>query len=416
MWLANFTKGRKMMSATHKKLLLLLFISIIFLSGCWDRKEINQIGFAVGLGIDKDGDNYQIITQMALPSLLEGGGGGDEPPVWVVGGKGRTVFEAIRDVNTRSARRPFWGHLNVIVIGEEVAKDGLIPVIDLLSRGQELRRSNYIVIAQGKARDILEAQPKLESINAIFISQLIENRTGQSVAPAVTINDLLITLSSSGIESVLPRISALEQESFLPPKKEEGGDSPEGEEKPKEILELRGTGIFKNDKLIDWMDEETTRGYLWVRGQVRGGIIVVENPSEPGANISLEIKSNKSKITPRVENGKIAIDINISSTFNLVENAGFVSVESKATMQDLRQRASEAIRKEVNKAIKKAQENKTDILGLGEHVRVQYPGMWREIQWSELFHTVEIRVNTEAVIQEAAMTLKPVTPPSQRSK
>jgi len=402
--------------SAHKKFFLLLLISIIFLSGCWDRKEINQIGFAVGLGIDKDGNNYQITTQMALPALLEGGGGGDEPPVWVVGGKGRTIFEAIRDVNTRSARRPFWGHLNVIVIGEEVAKDGLIPVIDLLSRGQELRRSNYIVVAQGKARDILEAQPKLESINAIFISHLIENRTGQSVAPAVTVNDLLVTLSSSGIESVLPRISALGQESFLPPKKEESGDSQEGEKKPKGILELRGAGIFKNDKLIDWMDEETTRGYLWVRGQVKGGIVVVESPSEPGTNISLEIKSNKSKITPRVEKGKIAIDIYISSTLNLVENAGFVSLESENDIQDLRQRTSEAIRKEINKAIEKAQENQADFLGLGEHVRVQYPDMWRELQWSEVLQTMEISVYTEAVIQQAAMTLKPVTPPSQRSK
>lgn len=204
-----------------KKLSFVFAVLIsLLLAGCWDKKEINEIGFTVGLGIDKDGDDYQITTQIALPALLEGSGGGEEPPVWVVSGKGRTIFEAIRDVNTRSARKPFWGHLNVIVLGEEVAKEGLIPVLDLLSRGQELRRSNYVVLAQGKARDILEAQPKLESINAIYISHLVENRIGQSVAPAVTINDLLITLSTSGKENVLPRITALEQESFRPPPKE----------------------------------------------------------------------------------------------------------------------------------------------------------------------------------------------------
>lgn len=401
----------------HKKYFLFFVVMAIFLfPGCWDRKEINQIGFAVGLGIDKDGEDYQITTQMALPALLEGGGGGNEPPVWVVGGKGRTIFEAIRDVNTRSARRPFWGHLNVVVLGEDVAKDGLIPVLDLLSRGRELRRSNYILVSQGKARDILEAQPKLESINAIFISNLIENRSGQSVAPAVTLNDLLISLSSSGMESVLPRISALDQESFLPPKKGEGGEPNEKGEKPKEIVELRGAGIFRGDKLVDWMDEETTRGYLWVRKKVQGGIVVVDSPAEPGAKISLEIKSNKSKITPKVENGEVTIDIHLESTLNFVENSGIVNIEKGNIMEDLSQRASEAINKEVTKAIGKAQENKTDFLGIGEVVRVQYPETWREIKWSEVFPKVDIDVNTDAVIQKAAMTLSPITPPAKRSK
>lgn len=398
----------------HKRYLLLLALLIsLLLSGCWDKNEINQIGFTVGLGIDKDGEHYQITTQMALPALLEGGGGGEEPPVWVVSGKGRTIFEAIRDVNTRSARRPFWGHLNVIVFGEEVAKDGLIPVLDLLSRGQELRRSNYVVVAQGKARDILEAQPKLESINAIYISHLIENRTGQSVALAVTVNDLLLTLSSSGKENVLPRIKALDQESFLPPPKK-NGDPKEQEEKPKEILELRGSGVFKGDKLIGWLDEETTRGYLWVRGKVEGGIIVVESPSEPNAFISLEIKSNKSKITPRLENGKIIVDLDVFSSLNLVENTGTMSVEQEKTIRDLSQVAGEAINKEIQKAIIKAREIKSDFLGIGEHVKVEYPEVWEKTEWSEVLPTVEINVKVYADIQEEAMTLKPLTTPFKR--
>ncbi|MFZ5942768.1 MAG: Ger(x)C family spore germination protein [Bacillota bacterium] len=391
-----------------RSLFAMLFLITIILSGCWDRQEINQIGFAVGLGIDKDGEDYVVTTQLALPSMLEGGGGGEEPPVWVVGGKGRTIFEAIRDVNTRSARRPFWGHLNVIVIGEDVAKDGLIPVIDLLSRGRELRRSNYIVIAEGKARDILQAAPKLESINAIFISQLIENRTGQSVAPGVTLNDLLITLDSPGREPVLPKISALEQESFMPPKKEKEAPEEGKEEKPKEILELRGSGIFKKDKLLGWMDEETTRGYLWSRGEVQGGILVVKNPLQPKGNISLEIKSNKSSISPAYSNGEITIGIKVESSLNLVENTGSVGVDRREHIKRVSREAAEAIRKEVNKAIEKAQEKETDILGLGERVRTSLPHVWEQMEWSEIFPRIDVIVEVHTTVQEAAMTLKPV--------
>lgn len=407
------------MSGSKRLLILIMLCFSLLTAGCWDRKEINQIGFAVGLGIDKEKDNYLITTQMALPSLLEGGGGGEEAPVWVVGGKGKTIFQAIRDVNTRSARKPFWGHLNVIVIGEEVAKDGILPVLDLLSRGRELRRLNYVVIAKGKARDILEAEPKLESINAIFIRDLIENRKGQSVAPAVTLNDLMLSLSTAGKESVLPKIEALEQESFAPPKKSEGAPQEEGkggEEKPKQILELRGAGIFKEDKLVNWLDEEATRGFLWVVEQVAGGIIVVRSPVETDREVSLEIMSNKSLIIPQVEGGNIKIKFQVLSTLNLVENTGVVSLETSKLIKKLKQRASSSIKKEITKAIKIAQASETDIFGIGERLRTQYPAVWKNIEWSEIFPGVDIEIEVKVNIEEANMTLKPVTPPKQRRK
>ncbi|MFZ7102269.1 MAG: Ger(x)C family spore germination protein [Peptococcaceae bacterium] len=409
------------MPAGKDKLTFFMIIVMLggsLLAGCWDRKEINSIGFAVGLGIDKDGESYQVTTQLALPSMLVGDSGGPEAPVWVVGGQGRTIFEAIRDVNTRSARKPFWGHLNVIVIGEEVAKEGIIPVLDLLSRGQELRRSNYIVVAKGKGRDILEAEPKLESINAIFISSLIENRTGQSVAPAVTLNDLLVCLSTAGTECVLPQIAALEQESYLPPKEaaEPAAGPEEGAEKPKQILELRGGGIFKGDKLVEWMDEETTRGYLWAKGQVKGGIIVVENPLQPGSNISLEIKKNAGEIATNFNNVPHEITINVTAAFNLVENSGIVGLEEAGRIDELNKRAAEAVRKEITKAIVLAQDNKADIFGIGEQVKARHPQIWKQVKWSEIFPNLEIKVNVEAETQEAAMTINPISPPSQRSK
>ncbi|NLT94510.1 MAG: hypothetical protein GXW85_03075 [Clostridia bacterium] len=213
----------------------------------------------------------------------------------------------------------------------------------------------------------------------------------------------------------MPRIKALDQESFLPPAKEKE-TSKEGEEKPKEILEMRGSGFFKGDKLIGWLDEETTRGYLWVRGEVKGGVVVVENPVDPNAFISLEIKSSKSKIIPRIDKENIQIDINVSSSLNLVENAGSINVENEKTIRDLQQRAAEAIKKEIQKAVIKAQETKSDFLGMGEVVRALYPKVWEGLNWSEEVPFVDINIDVQVDVEEAAMTLGPVMLPSQRLK
>lgn len=397
---------------------MVILLSILLSGGCWNKQEINQIGFAVGLGIDKSQDQYQVTTQMALPGMLADGGG-EGPPVWVVSGQGRTIFEAVRDINTRSARKPFWGHLNVIVISEEVAKEGLTEIIDFFSRGRELRRLNQIVIAKGKAREILEAEPKLESINAVFIKNLIGNRNGQSLAPETTLNDLMSSMTTAGRDPIIPKIEAKAKEKHAEQEEDKKGNEPSGgetkeEDKPKEILELRGAGIFKNNKLVDWLNEKETRGYLWIVGQVGSGIIVIDSPRENAKLISLEIQTAKSQI--KVSGHEPVIRIEVETELKLVEQQGIVSVERPEIMQEVTDRANEVIGKEIKAALQKAQENNSDIFGIGEKVHSLLPQVWDRVTWSEIFPNIPIDVKVNAKVNVGTMTLQPLTPPSQRAK
>jgi len=106
----------------------------------------------------------------------------------------------------------------------------------------------------------------------------------------------------------------------------------------------------------------------------------------------------------------------VLSTLNLVENTGVVSLETSKLIKKLKQRASSSIKKEITKAIKIAQASETDIFGIGERLRTQYPAVWKNIEWSEIFPGVDIEIEVKVNIEEANMTLKPVTPPKQRRK
>lgn len=60
---------------------LMLLLCTIFIAGCWDRKEINDIAFVIGIAVDKEQDNYRSSLQIALPGQSgstgsSGGGGG----------------------------------------------------------------------------------------------------------------------------------------------------------------------------------------------------------------------------------------------------------------------------------------------------------------------------------------------------
>src|SRR5690625_7360160 len=84
-----------------QRLLLLLFATV-FLTGCWGRNEVEDLGFVLGIGIDKAGDensdHLRLTVAVAIPQALAGGGGevgaggqGDGPGVLVRFGWGCQV-------------------------------------------------------------------------------------------------------------------------------------------------------------------------------------------------------------------------------------------------------------------------------------------------------------------------------------
>ena len=66
-----------------------------------------------------------------------------------VQGTGNNIHEAFRDITLKFDRRLFISHNKVIIIGEELAKRGLVKHMDQLFRNNEQRETTYILIAKG---------------------------------------------------------------------------------------------------------------------------------------------------------------------------------------------------------------------------------------------------------------------------
>jgi len=109
--------------------LLIAFFSLFLMTGCWDYVEINKIDIVVGVAIDKDLETnlYHLTAE-----LVDIGGSGKESKLMPkrVEGTGRTMFEAIRNMIKVSGKRLYWSHAKVVVISQDVAKDGIYPIIE----------------------------------------------------------------------------------------------------------------------------------------------------------------------------------------------------------------------------------------------------------------------------------------------
>ena len=134
-------------------LISLIICFLFFSSGCWDKKEIEEQAFVIGLALDKGNkqDNNIIVTfQIALPQAFVAEAQSDEP-FWNISMEAANITEAEYQLAKEMNQIPNLEHCQVILIGEELAREGLNEYLDFLIRTHEVRRMINIGIVQGNA-------------------------------------------------------------------------------------------------------------------------------------------------------------------------------------------------------------------------------------------------------------------------
>jgi len=377
---------------------VVMALNMIFLSGCWDTRELNELGLVMAVGVDKkkDGEYFTVTAQIAKPSSAAGQGGksgGGDQPVWVGSADGNTIFEAIRNLAKFSSRRIMWAHNNVIIIGESLAEDDITPVIDFFTGNHELRMKTWVAIAHGDARPYIFTKTGIENIPAMSIAELF--RYHELAAESVG-TDMVHLFRDYKSESMQPLVSAVNM-----PK----GNEAQSNTGPQ--IELEGAAVFKGSKLVGWISPEEARGLAWVRNEMSNAIIALNNVGKEKQKISLELKDTKVKLSADMSGEIPSITIDIKGKGDITE----IDFPTEMSMDELKasteKEAVDIIRKEIKLAVDKVQkEFKSDVLGFGRIVHIEDKEEWYkrlDSIWEEIYPQVAVNINVSINIQSAAL-------------
>lgn len=387
------------------------FLSIVLLflllPGCLGKEEIDDLAMVMAVGVDKaENDNFLITTQVARPGDIRGmggGGGGTGEPIWTATGEGPTIFSAIRNLARFSSRRVYWGHNRIIIVSEEVAKDGIVDIIDFFTRNNELRMKTWIVVTDKKASEIIATKSGLETIPGNSIDSLF--RYSAIVAEAPRSNVMSLTASYMG-EHVQPYLA-------LVTLRDRGVD----EKKPQEFgsipqVELSGTAIFEGDKMVGKLSTRESRGFLWFTETIDDAIIPVHCPDEEGP-VSIELRDNSFQLTPKYSKGKVSFEAKILSVAHLVELGCPTNLEHSEIMKKLEVQVEDYLKEDVEMMLQKLQkEYKVDAIRLGRMFQAKYPQHWNRIKddWTEMFPDVEVKVTVSVDINNPQLLENPTRP------
>ncbi|WP_282942930.1 Ger(x)C family spore germination protein [Paenibacillus sp. RC67] len=381
----------------RKPLMILLLCIIPIVTGCWNRRELNDLAIAMGMGIDKQGEQYKVSVQVVVPSEIAAKKGQATSPVVLYSAVGDSVFEAVRKMTTESPRKIYISHLRILILGEALAREGIGKSLEFLTRDSDARTDFYIAVAKkSNAEDVLKVLTSLESIPANTLYNSLET-SQKAWAPTVsiTMDELIAALTSESKSPVLTGI-------LVHGDPDKGGSSKSVQNiKTPVHLQYTNLSVFRKDKLIGWLNEQESKGYNYIMDHVNSTAAVIPCPG--GGKVTLEVIRSKTKVKGKVINQKPQIEINIRGEVNVNEVGCQIDLTKPRTIGELESIGEKRVKEVVFAAIQAAkQKYKIDIFGFGEAIRRSNPKAWKKLSrdWERHFKDLEVIVNVDASIRQ----------------
>ncbi|NLM59784.1 MAG: Ger(x)C family spore germination protein [Clostridium sp.] len=389
----------------NRLLLIILVCQILLLSGCWSSHEVNTLGITVCIGIDKTENGYLVSMQILNPATIASDKSARESPIVIYSVEVSNMAEVTGKIMLQLSRKINNAHLRLVVFGEDVAKEGIENILDYLARNHEFRTDYYFAVAKNStAKEILgiltpiETVPGVDMYNSIKISE-----EEWASLKSMRIIELINSIMADGKNPVLTGIE-IEKNNKIDSNTTAVLERTDGYS----LLKLSDSGAFNKDKLIGWLDENESKGYNYITGNVKR---TLEDAQIDEAKITSTIMKAKSDTKVHLSENEPSIEVKIKIEQNIASIEGKFEISSKEQKRLLDEMFAVEIKSLCEKALNKAQkELKTDIFGFGETIHRKYPKMWKKMKdnWDDIFPNLPVNITVEVDTKQLGGIGKPL--------
>lgn len=369
------------------KLVLTLILCVVLLAGCWDKVEIEDRLFVLGIGVDKakeeekiqPTDRYVInFVSPIVAALKKGGGGGDTFSTY------KTVSSiftfGLNQMYEKMDKKLSFQHTRILIFGEDLLKDeGLFKeVLDAVGRSHEFHRNMYVFVVVGRSEEVFKLKPKYTSLLAMYISGIAENNLYQSSIYKMPAYQMYDNLTNFDGDTVIPSLRV-----------------------SKEEAKVSGVGIIKNYKLIGYLDDKDSETLNWLNNSANGGIIQAKHN---GIEIPYNYNDfNTRLVLDKVEGDKIYLTYNMEAEGSVEEYIWGENLMEQKLLDTLEKGLEKTIEERSKSVIDKLKNDfKVDLIGVESYLRKHHSPIYKPIEKDyEGFFTnnIVIKINAKVSIR-----------------
>lgn len=310
------------------------------------------------LGVTKDEeDQYILYLQVPIPLR-------DSISTQIVKGKGNTINHAIDSISADMESSVDLLHVKVIVIEKKLAEEGVKDFISSIMRSREISPKALVTISEDDLDSFFEKMKNSTEPEGTSLYDYFEKNAGWSPQIAQTrVWQLYRSIHSYTRDVPIPLLKA--------------GKST--------LVNLIGSAVIKNGKMVEQMNPDETLLYNAFEGQSTSGKIeVMDTASVMILNNKLLYDSSLIGETPHL---KCTLKLKVM----ILETIG------NPTLDEIRKDLNKMMTDRFNHLFAKLQESEADILGLGQYFRRQIPRNelkhWRSKYYPDLL--IDFKVQTD---------------------
>ncbi len=377
-----------------------LILLLPLLSGCYNYRELNELGITTAVSIDYKDNNFYVIAEVINPIKQQDASSSNNSPFVNYNSSSSSLQDAFRKVVLESPRQLYAAQLEIIVLSEEVVNNHLEEVLEYFARDPEARTEIKIIVA--KTEDSTKAITLQTLLTSLSSSNIINSLDLQSkvlgMAYPVTLNELLNMYIDPYLEVVLPSMTLY-------------GNYEIGDEKenittssPKAIVKIDGSTITKDNKILGYLDLEESKILNLINGKLKETIIkmnyydgyIIFEPNRIKVSRELDIKNN-------------IIKINISGYSKTKEIQSNINVKDPKEVEKLNKALNMELEKKITDTFNSIREKYgTDVFGFQElYYRTNYKYFKENCtNWYEdIYPKIKLEVKANVRLYEKGSTL-----------
>lgn len=377
-----------------------LILLLPLLSGCYNYRELNELGITTAVSIDYKDNNFYVIAEVINPIKQQDASSSNNSPFVNYNSSSSSLQDAFRKVVLESPRQLYAAQLEIIVLSEEVVNNHLEEVLEYFARDPEARTEIKIIVA--KTEDSTKAITLQTLLTSLSSSNIIKSLDLQSkvlgMSYPVTLNELLNMYIDPYLEVVLPSMTLY-------------GNYEIGDEKenittssPKAIVKINGSTITKDNKILGYLDLEESKILNLINGKLKETIIkmnyydgyIIFEPNRIKVSRELDIKNN-------------IIKINISGYSKTKEIQSNIDLKDPKEVEKLNKALNMELEKKITDTFNSIREKyDTDVFGFQElYYRTNYKYFKENCtNWYEdIYPKIKLEVKANVRLYEKGSTL-----------
>ncbi|MFF2015288.1 Ger(x)C family spore germination protein [Paenibacillus sp. NPDC058177] len=371
-----------------KRVKWITFLVFLILCGCWDRTEINDLAFVTGTSLDLSEDGNLVCSlQIAIPISTEAGNNVDnKKKFFIITAEGRSGNEILQKLQKKISRTLFFSHRSIIFISERLAAHGINDALDIFTHDPRNRLKTYIMIVKGEeGRKILQMEYPLNQLTIEAVKEI--GLSGEDLA--ITLLDFFILSSSEGVNPVAGGIE----------------EDTQSKNEKSQSFNLTGAGVFKDFKLLGFLNQKETLGLMWLTDKLKSSRITASLPEYNG-EVGVRLIHTTRKIILQAVDDTVKFKVHLEGQGNLFENNTGLNINEPKDLKLIKTAIEDTIKKQVQDFLFKIQKKyKVDSVGFGREIYKNNPKEWTLLkeQWDLKFPEIDISLDVRLTINGAGM-------------